>query len=488
MLRLGQGFRRSGGARRWGAPAAAAAVAVIPQVVVATVLPETRDATSAALTATVVVNTLTVVSGIHLYLHHRLTASHNTAWLSAGMIFAGGVWLTVSGVGHATARTGVSPALLLAADILVFASLVSMVWLSERWSMRVDPAVLGLLLACAVSAALIAVAPAAEPDLPSWLLAVPMLVLGVVLAVEIHGLPTLAAWTRRRLTVAVSALVLARACLDTAGAADTALYVVSIGAGTVTAALFLDTSLTILRQAIGDDREVITVLQDQLANTTAQARADRERLHEVKGTIAGIASASKLIHHHPPIPEPSRELLEEMLERETARLQRLVHGGVPAPLGGVDLDDVLRPLVVARRAQGQRVAWQPAGRRVWARPDDLTVVLNVLLDNTAQHAPGEPVAVFAQDSDDHVRIVVADSGPGVPEQARATLFERGARRNGSPGQGLGLHVARRLMLQCGGYLSLDPQWLPGAAFVVSVRTAPDDPEGRCDDASRFVAK
>jgi signal transduction histidine kinase len=436
----------------------------------------------------VVANTLTVVSGIHLYLHHRLTASHATAWLAAGMIFAGGVWLTTSGLDHATTGAGLEPTVLLGTDLLVLATLVSMVWLSERWSMRIDPAALGLLLACATSAAVIAVAPAAAPELPTWVLTVPTVVLGVLLAVEVHALPVLSAWARTRLTVATVALVVARASMDTAGPADDVSNLLSVAAGTVTAVLFLDTSLTILRQAIREDREVISALQDQLANTAAQARADRERLHEVKGTIAGIASASKLIHHHPPIPDPSRELLEEMLERETARLQRLVHGGMPGPLCAFDLDDLLRPLVVARRAQGQRVTWQPAGRRVWARKDDLTIVLNVLLDNTAHHAPGEPVAVFSQDADDHVRIVVADSGPGIPEEDRARLFERGARRSGSSGDGLGLHVARRLMLRCGGYLSLDTEWLPGAAFVVGVRAAPDGPEGRCDDAARFVAQ
>jgi signal transduction histidine kinase len=254
----------------------------------------------------------------------------------------------------------------------------------------------------------------------------------------------------------------------------------------VAAALFLGTTLAILRLAINDDRLAITTLQDRLADASVDAEADRERLHEVKGTIAGIASASRLIHHDPPLPGPSRDMLEEMLERESARLQRLMEGHTAEAPREVLTDDVLRPLIVARRAQGQFVAWRCSGLAAWARADDVTEVLNILLDNTARHAAGAPVAVFAREADQHVEVVVADSGPGVPAALRTSLFHRGASGTESTGEGLGLHLARRLMARNGGYVRWDPTWRQGAAFVVGVRQVSVLTEGARDDVASIA--
>ena len=110
--------------------------------------------------------------------------------------------------------------------------------------------------------------------------------------------------------------------------------------------------------------------------------------------------------------------LEEMLERESARLQRLVHTRRPEPMRAVGLDDVVRPLVVSRQAQGQLIVWHADGRRVWGRDDDLAVVLNVLLDNAAQHAPGQPVSITTRAVD------------GLVEEWRRTVHEGRAEDQG----------------------------------------------------------
>ena len=62
---------------------------------------------------------------------------------------------------------------------------------------------------------------------------------------------------------------------------------------------------------------------------------------------------------------------------------------------------------------------------------------------------------------------VRDSGPGVPEKARANLFrafQGGARKGGS---GLGLAIAAELMAAHGGRLELVPSE-QGAVFRLSV--------------------
>lgn len=483
-------LRHPEGAWGWGAGAVALAAVIVPQVAVQAIAPAARDAAEAAAASGLVMQTVLVASGIFMYLHHRLTRSDSTAWLAAGLLFAGGFGLTVIGLDAAMAADRPTTAPLVVADVVVVLTLLGMVRLSERVPLTVDPAGLGLLLGFAGSVLAIVIATSAEEQALSRsataLLTVPLVAVGAVVAVEVQRLATLPGWARNRLAAAITLLFVGWACL-VAGGADH-VHLVAIASTTAAATLFLGTSLATLRLAINDDRMAITVLQDQLASTTAHAEADRERLHEVRGTIAGIASASRLIHHEPPLPGTSREMLEEMLERESARLQRLMQGDAQAAPALVSVDDVLRPLLVARRAQGQWVTARSSGLVAWASEDDLTEVLNILLDNTARHAPGATVAVFARPVGSHVEVVVADSGPGLAPENGATLFQRGARGTDSHGEGLGLHVARRLMVRSSGYLRHDPSWLQGAAFVVGVPDATHFSGGRRDDAVRSVAQ
>ncbi len=74
-----------------------------------------------------------------------------------------------------------------------------------------------------------------------------------------------------------------------------------------------------------------------------------------------------------------------------------------------------------------------------------------------------------------VVIEVADTGPGVPERARAHLFEafQGSARRG--GTGLGLAIAAELMHAHGGDIQLVPGTI-GATFQLRVPDRPVDLE------------
>jgi len=94
-------------------------------------------------------------------------------------------------------------------------------------------------------------------------------------------------------------------------------------------------------------------------------------------------------------------------------------------------------------------------------------VLNILLVNAARHA-GTPVRIDVVDAGGQVSVSVSDRGPGVPVAFRNEIFERGARRQGSPGQGLGLSIARDLVHDLGGTLALDLEREGGARFEVTL--------------------
>ena len=81
-------------------------------------------------------------------------------------------------------------------------------------------------------------------------------------------------------------------------------------------------------------------------------------------------------------------------------------------------------------------------------------LLQILLVNASRHAPGAATRIEATREGSMIRVSVTDSGPGVPEQLRDVIFERGAHREDSEGQGLGLSIARRLAHGLGGTLEL----------------------------------
>jgi signal transduction histidine kinase len=155
-----------------------------------------------------------------------------------------------------------------------------------------------------------------------------------------------------------------------------------------------------------------------------------------------------------------------MVEAEVARLVRLMdHRPAPSDDTRIDVDQVLGTIVLSHQSRGTEVRWNPSGLMASGRADDLAEVVNILLDNAGRHAAGAPVTVTVSASRGLVEIVFSDLGPGVPTDLRARIFECGSRSPHSPGQGLGLSIARRLMAEQGGALDLRPS-ATGTTFAV----------------------
>lgn len=100
-------------------------------------------------------------------------------------------------------------------------------------------------------------------------------------------------------------------------------------------------------------------------------------------------------------------------------------------------------------------------------------MLRRLLDNAIRHTPASGrVAISVESTDDICTLVVADTGPGVPRDQRATLFERfargdSARSHDAGGAGLGLALCRVIAQLHGGNIALDDT-RSGASFRVTL--------------------
>jgi signal transduction histidine kinase len=209
------------------------------------------------------------------------------------------------------------------------------------------------------------------------------------------------------------------------------------------------------------------------------------RLHAVRSALAGLSGGLHvLVDNDDELSAASRQRMECMLVAEVERLQRLVAPHVSDEVsdgederevsGELDVDHLVGGVVMARRLAGQEIAWSPTGCRVPGRADALTEVLNILTVNAWRHAQGAPARIDVVHEADAVSICVSDNGPGVPDELSDSIFERGVRRPGSSGQGLGLAMARSLVEELGGTLSLVPATSGGACFKVSLPVARQD--------------
>ena len=143
------------------------------------------------------------------------------------------------------------------------------------------------------------------------------------------------------------------------------------------------------------------------------------------------------------------ELLKGLLD-----ISRLDHSNVEPdrkviPLGPLleDLADEARPMA---ESVGLEVRVAPTSLKVLADPDFLQSILRNFISNARRYSQKGGIVVGARRSGaDTVRIEVWDSGPGIPEDQRAKLFQEFERLTeqdnmGIRGAGLGLAVASRM--------------------------------------------
>jgi signal transduction histidine kinase len=115
---------------------------------------------------------------------------------------------------------------------------------------------------------------------------------------------------------------------------------------------------------------------------------------------------------------------------------------------------------------------------VRVRPSQVYRVLDNLLKN-ALDAVGEGDEILLASEatgDKEVVIRVADSGSGIPDAIRTSMFEPFVTRNKPGGTGLGLAVVKKIGCEHGGRVWEEPWGLKGACFHLALPMGPPDRE------------
>lgn len=446
------------------------ALLVAPIVTVLALVPGSRRLDTLSSVTALVAGAVLFVASMQLYLFWRIAPRARAGWLVTAAVFGSGQVLVGAGLRYVDgADMDEDPGLLLLTELVVALTMLAMVAAAARTVRLPDPMVCGLTLTLAVTAARVQLSwlPGTLGLGHGTLVMLTGTVAATYLAIGAMGLRvgSVPAWVRQRIAVVVSLLGL-RYAVDSPVTSGSWAQAVQVGADLGAALVMAGTASALLRHGLHEQSRSIARMRGRLDEAEAGARADQERMHEIRSTIAGIATASRLLHEHgDEIEARRRERLRDTLDSEMSRLERLLDDRIPAGPGPVDLDAAINPVLEAHRARGHRVEWQPSGHTVHGRKDDVAEIVNILLENAARH--GDAVSRIAvTDDEEVVTIAVSDGGPGIPEEVRDRIFDWGVRGADSGGQGIGLNVARRLVAEQGGSLSVAEPAGAGTSFII----------------------
>ena len=207
----------------------------------------------------------------------------------------------------------------------------------------------------------------------------------------------------------------------------------------------LESQRNFVADAAHELRTPLTAVQLQI-QLAERAGSDAERSAAFADLKQGISRASHLV----------RQLLT-LARQEPDAAQRA--------FTAVDLAGIARrvlaeqaPLAAARNVDLGVTADDDAEVRVQGDLEALQVMLGNLVENAIRYTPnGGAVDVALRTTRDRAEIVVADTGPGIPEQDRERVFDRFYRREGSgaPGSGLGLAIVKDIADRHGALITLE---------------------------------
>lgn len=132
-----------------------------------------------------------------------------------------------------------------------------------------------------------------------------------------------------------------------------------------------------------------------------------------------------------------------------------------------DVHGMLNPSV--RPGVEFRVGCETAGRDlVLGDEHRLKQVLTNVVTNAIKYTVQGSILLSAGWEGENVRLVVADTGPGIPKAQQTQLFERLITRGGAPGTGLGLTIAKHIVDLAGGSIRFesDPSKQQGTTCIV----------------------
>lgn len=249
-----------------------------------------------------------------------------------------------------------------------------------------------------------------------------------------------------------------------------------------------------LRRADGQSFGTILILQD----ITYLRDKDRARTnlvatlsHELKTPLTSIAMAGELLERRKDNLDSRQRELVEVIGEETQRIRHLADGLLDLARGetaSIAVSNVPLDFVRLIAAVAENFAMQMEQKQIKLAthtsepafecrgdPVKLSWVLSNLISNALRYTPsGGAIDISAERVDHHLRLTVADTGPGIAPEIRERIFERftqyGSKAFESGSAGLGLAIAKDIVEAHGGRIFVDSSDR-GSKFTVEIPIA-----------------
>ena len=244
-----------------------------------------------------------------------------------------------------------------------------------------------------------------------------------------------------------------------------------------------------LGEAFNGMADKLVELQEDVKKQERQAMFGRIAaglVHDISHPIQNIGNSCKLILKLGDDAE-YRETFQRTVTREFASIKRVLADlrnlAQPMPLEKfpVEINRVVKDTVDAMEplaaTAGLTLESRLTDRPLYVEGDLFAlgrVYRNLIVNAIEATSPGGSVRVETEDLGGRVRIIVSDTGLGIPPERLGAIFEdfHTTKRRGL---GLGLAISRKIVEQLDGTISVTSQVGTGATFVIEFNTTDSRP-------------
>jgi PAS domain S-box-containing protein len=252
----------------------------------------------------------------------------------------------------------------------------------------------------------------------------------------------------------------------------------------------LEQTISPLTTADGEVEKFVAVAQDITERKRYQRQLEEQRddlellnqvlRHDIRNDLQLVMAYAEMLEDH--VDEAGEEYLTGIRESaENAVELTSTARNLSEVMLQSNIENTSVPLrmVVDQQVDEVRASYSDASVRVDDSVPSVNVVANTmlgsvfrnLLKNAIQHndKPVPEVTVSATDHGDHVTVRIADNGPGIPDDAKETIFGKGEKGLESGGTGIGLYLVQSLVESYGGQVHVEDNDPDGSVFTVELR-------------------
>jgi signal transduction histidine kinase len=240
-------------------------------------------------------------------------------------------------------------------------------------------------------------------------------------------------------------------------------------------------------------QELTRAFNSMIQRTQASQNSQRDFVanvsHELKTPLTSVQGFAQAILDGTADSDEARQQAAQVIYNESGRMHRMVldlldlarldAGTADISMSPVNMSALLNVIREKFMPQSQKAGVEvkvevPANLPgISADGDRLAQVFTNLVDNALKFTPsGGVISLRASVVNDEVLVSVTDTGAGIPAEAQTHIFDRfyqadSSRRGGAKhGAGLGLAIAREIVLAHGGKINVRSRLGEGTSFDV----------------------